>query len=386
MRMTTIVKAADAAQFLSYVPHLLNFHPSQSLVLIPFDGGRSLGAMRFDLPGENDDGAGDTIDRVASTVLGMVCRVADANAFAAVIYTDETFASHAGMPQSALLGAIERRADSCGLRITDMLCVAADAWGSRMDPLCPQEGRPLEELKQEADAAPGPAPIGDHTAGATLPEVDLAESERAGRALQALSRVFTALSGAQPDDVPGAEVDDDGDVRVNPQAIAAAYSLDDIPALFEQALTWPLDDIGAYDAALIGWCLARPSVRDVALVQWSGSFDDGDDALDAQMRWESGEEYPVHLAMRMWGEGLQPEPKRLVAALEMVRHVAALMPADVRAGSLAMCAWLSWALGRSTHADIYARMACEIDPEHGLSEIVLSFVTAGHLPEFLWSK
>jgi hypothetical protein len=123
-------------------------------------------------------------------------------------------------------------------------------------------------------------------------------------------------------------------------------------------------------------------VRDVALVQWSGSFDDGDHALDAQMRWESGEEYPVHLAMRMWGEGLQPEPKRLVAALEMVRHVAALMPADVRAGSLAMCAWLSWALGRSTHADIYARMACEIEPEHGLSEIVLSFVTAGHLPEW----
>ena len=43
---------------------------------------------------------------------------------------------------------------------------------------------------------------------------------------------------------------------------------------------------------------------------------------------------------------------------------------------------LSWALGRSTHAALYAERACEVDPEHGLSQIVLSFVQAGHLPDW----
>ena len=46
----TVVKAADAAQFLSIVPRMLGYHPTRSLVVIPFHGGRSLGAMRFDLP------------------------------------------------------------------------------------------------------------------------------------------------------------------------------------------------------------------------------------------------------------------------------------------------------------------------------------------------
>ncbi len=36
--MTTIVKAANAAQFLSLVPKMLGYRPARSLVLIPFAG------------------------------------------------------------------------------------------------------------------------------------------------------------------------------------------------------------------------------------------------------------------------------------------------------------------------------------------------------------
>ena len=36
----TVVKAADAAQFLSIVPRMLGYHPTRSLVVIPFHGGR----------------------------------------------------------------------------------------------------------------------------------------------------------------------------------------------------------------------------------------------------------------------------------------------------------------------------------------------------------
>ena len=90
--------------------------------------------------------------------------------------------------------------------------------------------------------------------------------------------------------------------------------------------------------------------------------------------------------MHMWGEGDRPEPDRLSAALELARHLAALAPRPQRAGVLATCGWLAWALGRSTHAAHYAGLACEIEPEHGLGEIVRSFVHAGHLPEWAFER
>ncbi|MEV8267388.1 DUF4192 family protein [Microbacterium sp. NPDC076911] len=378
--MTTIVKAANAAQFLSLVPHLLGFTPSRSLVLVPFEGGRSLGAMRFDLPGASPDTPPDTIDRIASTVIGMVCRLPTATAVAAVAYTDSTFAADAAMPHQDLLRALERRADSCGVHVTDMICVAPDAWGSLFDIECPGEGRPLAEIDVNADAETGPAPVGNQTAGAALPPVDSVQREHVAEAIVSLKHLVELLSGTCDGDA-APEVRQ----RINPQTIAAAYTLDDIPALFEESLTWNVADLAPYDVALVGWCLARPSMRDVALVQWSGQFDDGDEALDAQLRWETGEEYPPDLAMRMWGEGERPDPGRLHAGLELSRRIAAAVPREMRAGPLSMCAWLSWALGRSSHAEVYASMACEIEPEHGLSEIVLSFVAAGHLPEWAFT-
>jgi hypothetical protein len=117
-------------------------------------------------------------------------------------------------------------------------------------------------------------------------------------------------------------------------------------------------------------------------MQWCGDLRDGEAALQAQLRWQDGEPYPVELGMRMWGEGPTPDAERLDAALELVRQAAARVRPAARAGALATCAWLSWAMGRSTHAEQYARAACAIEPEHGLAEIVLSFVAVGHLPEW----
>jgi hypothetical protein len=389
--MTTIVKAAGAAEFLSLVPHLLGYVPSQSLVLIPFDGSRSLGAMRFDLPSAGPD----ALDAAASTVLGIVCRVPQADAVAAIAYTDAGFADGDGMPHLDLFDALRRRADACGLGITDALCVGRDGWGSLLDPDCPAAGRPLSDLASSPAAdLPAPAPGRDQASGAELPPADPATRERTARALIALDRGVALLCGgdsAEPaaDSADGAgdaaSVVDDPD-RVDPRALATVCRLDDLPTLFEEALSWPVDDLDPYDVAAMAWCLARPSLRDVALVQWSGAIGDGDEAFDAQLRWESGEEYPVHLAMRMWGEGARPDPDRLERALELTRRVAAASPRAVRPGALAMCAWISWALGRSTHADVYASLACEIEPDHGLSEIVRSFVHAGHLPDWAFTR
>ena len=179
--MTTIVKAANAAQFLSLVPKMLGYRPTRSVVLIPFAGSRSIGAMRFDLPGSSDT---DEIDRVAATLIGMVCRCRS-HAVAAVAYTDAAFGD-GGMPHRDLIKALERRADACGIRMTDALCVATDA-GAPISTRMPDAGRPLDELGDEPCGAEHLSIAdGDQGSGSELPVVDLAEKERTAGALLAL--------------------------------------------------------------------------------------------------------------------------------------------------------------------------------------------------------
>lgn len=383
--MTTIVRAADAAQFLSLVPRMLGFAPVRSVVLVPFAGSRSLGAMRIDLPESPDD-----LDRVAATCIGMVCRIPEADAVAAIVYSDEGF-DGGGMPHPDLARALMGRADDCGLRVTDALCVAADGWGSYLDLDGPPGGRPLAELGDEpAEASLLPVVTGDQRSGAELPAADLAQKERVARALQNLGQAVRVLCGmdaaATPEGSAAVRDTTAASPRIDPAALAAACALDDLLTLFEEALTWDADRLEPYAAATLLWCLARPALRDIALMQWCGDRAAGEEALTAQLRWEAGEEYPAHLAMHMWGEGARPDPARLELALELARHAATAAPSHVRAGALATCGWLAWALGRSTHAERYAQEACEIEPEHGLGEIVRSFVLAGHLPDWAFRR
>ncbi|MDZ8276547.1 DUF4192 family protein [Microbacterium aquimaris] len=364
--MTSIVKAANAAEFLALVPRLAGYQPSESLVLVPFVGTRTAGVMRVDLPVGAD---ADEIDRCAATFLGMVCRLPDVDGFAAIVYTAAGFAG--GMPHRRLLDALITRADAAGLRVTDALCVAGDGWGSAFDPECPEGGHDLDRIERGAAAMPGlSAPTGDQNTGASLPAADLATKERVARALTQLDTAVRAVFG-EASDTSG---------RIDPQALAAIHALDDLPALFEDVVEAESGTAAAFDLALLTWCLARPALRDVALVQWCGTVLDGDEALDAQARWEEGMAYPTELAERMWGEGASPDAERLLRALDASLQAAAAAPRDRRAGALATCAWLSWALGRSTHAGAFAEMAFEVEPDHGLAGIVLTMVGAGHLP------
>ncbi|NYF18375.1 hypothetical protein HDC37_003235 [Microbacterium sp. AK009] len=370
--MTTIVKAASAAEFLSFVPRMLGYVPTNSAVLIPFQGTRTLGAMRIDLPA-----AADT-DAAAATYVGLVCRIEAADALAVVVFTDERFDGGLA-PAAALAEGIRERADASGLRVVDLLCRASDGWASYLDADTPPGGRPLPEILG-ADASPAaladiPFAGGDQWTGAALPAVDLAEKERVGHALQAIRVAIEGFGSTAA-----------GPKRIDPRGLEAACLLDDLPALFEEALQWNPEMLDPFDAALLLWCLERPATRDVALVQWCDDIDRGDEAMAAQLRWEAGEPYPAEVAQRMWGEGPQPSAERLRGALEVTRRVAAAAPRAARPGPLAVCAWLSWALGRSTHAEWFVREAAEIDPTHGLTGIVQAMVRSGHLPEWAFAR
>lgn len=330
MSITTTVKVTGAGEFVSLVPALLGFTPRESVVVVPFKDGRTAGAIRIDLPPV------EIAAEVARTVVGMVCKVEGATGLAAVVYGERDVTAAVGEQ-------IVQQAQACGLALYDALFVTGEGWG---------------HIGEDADPvalAPLPAHVAalvtqaDQRAGAALPEVDPALA----------AEVAAAVPGTLSDDT-------------------------DLIGLVEEALGWDAARLEVGQATALIRALNRPALRDLALIGWAQDTAVAGEALAAQIAWERGEEYPAHLAAFMWGEGPQPDAKRLTAALTLCRTLAALAPETTKTGPLATAGWLAWALGRSTHAEIYATEALRLTPDHGLAEIVTRMVLAGHVAEWAY--
>lgn len=331
MTITTILKAEQASDFLAAIPALLGYQPSESVVVVPFQGTRTVGAMRLDLP------TAEVVEQLASVTAGLVCKIERVTGIAVVVYGTAEIAE----PVAAALTA---KAAICGLSVIDALYVVGTDWAHVGDrTLAPIGAVPahIAALATEADSQ----------AGATLPEIDPAHAAE--------------VAGWLP-------------------VVGATTTTGDVIDLFENALTDTTDD-AKRDASLIA-LLARPLTRDVALIQWARDAATGQETLTAQTTWTRGAQIPAHLAAVIVGEGHRPDAERLRAALTATRRLAALAPAEAACGALAAAAWLSWALGRSTHAETYARRALALDPEHGLSQIIDTMTTAGHLPEWAFTR
>lgn len=352
------------------VPALAGFTPRRSIVLLPFHGTRTHGAMRMDLP---DDEIGP--EDYADIAIGLVTRIEGADALAIVVYEDDDPQQTRDglvLPSAVQVDELLGRGHDAGLRIVDALCVTPGGWASYLDDdpvLTPLESAAaVPDLQWIGDVS------GDQHAGAGLPHADLAEKERVGRALVDIGRV---LDHEENGHLTGAE---------NPQAIAALVILDDLPDFFELLLETP-DEQPPFATAALLWCFDRPVFRDVALTQWATDRLGGERTLDAQYAFaHRGTSVPDDLGDVLLGRGETPDFERLRAALEIVRFAAARSPRLLRRGPLTVAAWLSWALGRSTHASHYLDLVREIDPEYGLAELIGTMIGAGLLPEWTFRR
>lgn len=367
---TTVIRATSSPAFLSLVPHLLDCTPRQSLVIVPLDEGRSLGALRVDLPAQDDS---STREGLASTVIGMACKVSRTDGIAIAVYTDEPLAGGTRIPRTGLVDAVRARADICGLRVVDALVVGSDGWGSYLDPS--SAPRPLREIEDAATAGLGRDVSGDHRAAAELPAAPIDEARQIEQLLVDVEHSLRRSRGRR---------------RLAPArrvaADAVATLIADPPGLFENTVRLPAHAADLTRLAALAFCLERPALRDVALMQWTGDLATGDAVLHAQTAFRGGQSVPEDLARPMWGEGAQPDPARLRAGLDLCRRVASLVAPVRRPGALSACAWLAWASGRSTHAAAYADAALAIDGAHGLSDIMRTMTEAGRLPEWVFER
>jgi hypothetical protein len=368
--MNTVLRAVDSADFLGILPVLAGFTPRQSIVLLPFEGSRTHGAMRLDLPAD-----GLPLDDYAAAAIGLVARVSRTDAVAVVVYTDERAQSTRDglvLPLTVALEELLGCAEDAGLGIVDALCVTPDGWASYL------EDAPMLhdlDLVPTAPAVPGIGDVsGDQSTGADLPHADLAEKERVARALRDLSGLLD--HGTR----------DHRNTRENPEALAAAAMLDDLPEFFE-LLIETRGDVPPFATAALLWCLERPAYRDVALLQWAADRSAGNRALHAQLDYaHRGHTVPDELGDIFLGKGPSPDTDRLRFALDVVRGAASRAPRASRPAPLTAAAWLSWALGRSTHAGHYLDAVREIDPEYGLASLLRTMIDSAILPEWTFRR
>lgn len=366
--MTTIINATDQAEFLGIVPVLAGFTPRESLVMLPFRGTRTKGAMRIDLPDAEIDP-----EEFADLALHALMQVDDVDAVALVVYTDDEAKL---VPDGVLLPhlrTVEEVAGVCtdaGLRIVEMLCVTPSGWADYLD-----DDPEVRLLDADASDIPGVGDLaGDQLAGADLPASDLLQRERVGRALRDLEREMRRHQEGHrfvhPDDNPLA-------------MLTAEFVLDDLTGFAESLLERPTEPSDHECAALL-WCLSRPSLRDAVLVQWATDEEFGARALEAQLTF-SADHTPVPdtIGEVFLGRGPRPDPDRLGCALELVRTAASRAPRHAKPGAFTAAGWLAWALGRSSHAGAYVDEALRIDPQHSMASLISSVLAAAMLPEWV---
>ena len=253
------VRLSGPAEIVEAVPHLVGFHPEDSLVVVALKGKRRrVGVVaRIDLPGAEHAVA------CADYVVGFLRRDGASSAIA-VCYPPDRGRDHPAV--TALAAALRDRFDAVSLAIADLLCVSDGRWWSLLcdDPeCCPAGGTPIDGRTSPVAAAmavAGRVTLGsrEELAGMLRPVGGLA-----GTAMRAaLSRATVAfdarLAAGRRDDL-------------------ARESVDLLTAAVQQRLDARPVTLGVEAAARLVVGLTDVRVRDEAISWFDGDW--GDAAL-----------------------------------------------------------------------------------------------------------
>jgi len=378
--MPANVQTPTRADLLATVPGLLGYTPTNSIVFVPFRGTRSCGVMRFDLPAS---GSKTINSRIASTIVGLICKLPDVDAVVGVIFTSARFASTGSVstgftlrrsavpesvPHRALAEVFRSRLEQSGFEIRGLLCQAADGWASYDHPY-PPGGHDLGELADSAIAATihdRPA-AGNQLSAGTVADADPNSIARFAASLAA----FRGLIALLPQDA----------VSIDP----ALETLLDLPRLAEKALWWtPEEELS--NSALLVLALQGPSNRDQVMLQWATCLKVGD-ALAAQA---NGEPLPTaftddDLGNLMFGVGARPNPERILRGIALLSRMLSCTTGKDRLPLLTMLAWLNWAVGFGSRAGAFIDQARTLDPDYGMAQVLATMFANWVLPEWVFT-
>ncbi|WP_029144476.1 DUF4192 family protein [Microbacterium luticocti] len=381
----TILRSRTSADLLAILPVLAGHTLSESLVIVPFRGKRTMSVIRLDLQGPDDQAWAEGLAAVA---VGMLSRLTECDGAAIAVYTGDTFpVAYAAWDESVRV--MGDALEAAGFRVKDALCVAADGYASWYDDEAPFDGHPLSDiddnpLAAQAAQADGGRALAPHRAVAVLPDPDPALAARLVAAVEDLL-------------VDGVRSDAFG--RMMPA------ELPDGVELVERLLAHEPDAVPFPQLTGLAALAMLPARRDEMTLQIAFGREIGVRARADSDRWhqrcrESGRSMDdeVRCAIDadpavlhdgpgtlLLGLGDQvPDVDRIRRGIEILRHVVAHLSVDLRPDLLCMLAWLHWAIGEGTPAGIHIDTALRIDPDHRMAQNVRMLIGGGRLPEWIF--
>jgi hypothetical protein len=289
-----------------------------------------------------------------------MCKIADVQAIAVVVFTDGP--SDNGRAHTDFATVLGRRVEQSGFRLYDSVCQASNGWFSYLDdePVV----HPLSEITESACTSEVPE---EHQPKLSLPDrvpdVDIVTMKRVRKKLDRLHALSHINLGMYV-----------------PKSFVPAQ---DFPLFAEKALSWTPDELAQHDALFI-FSVMSPPMRDVVMLQWATDLHTGDRLFDASE--VPIEAYDPDLARLWMGIGPRPDHERVESGIRLLEQIVARCEGVFRLAPLSMIAWLNWAIGQSSIAHVYLREAREIDPEYGMAELLDNMLSNGMFPEWAFEE
>ena len=143
-RPTTPFPVSGPADILAFIPHSLGFVPQESLVLMTVDATRLGATLRLDLPASALDYSG-----FAVKVSGILRSDTSATGVLMALYTDRDWKRPDHPPCRRLITQLSRSLTAAGLPIRDGWLISAHAWREYFcadSTCCPWPGHPLRDI------------------------------------------------------------------------------------------------------------------------------------------------------------------------------------------------------------------------------------------------
>lgn len=385
-RRPEVIRCRSTADFLAALPQLTGFTAPDSIFVVFFSGRRAGRAMRVDLPASDrpSDSLG-LLDLICDALhdLGSVQGVVSDPAV--VISSGQTFAAAGGPPWRKLATRLERRLRREGIRLRELCCIAPDGWVSYRDPEAPPAGRPLSEIDEspialearlrgetrpplsQLGAVPDPDPEKRAAVAAALEEIPPFESSGAAPS-DFVARLAEHLRHPPPAGAYGWMTDTaevvralrDEDHPLEPSMTARLIRCAQHPD------RWLLLALGI---------LTRPEfpeelAREMGPAQFAGVPVDLDagPAPSRRAGW-SVRRILTSISPDFTGFERIPEiRRRLLAAVSEA-------PDELRAGLLALSAWVWWLGGTQSVAHRQALEAVALDPDSALARMAERMVS-----------
>ncbi|WP_372697853.1 DUF4192 domain-containing protein [Arthrobacter sp. JSM 101049] len=357
------LSVTDAEGVISLVPHMLGFHPRESLVVLIMRDASLEATLRVDLPAPDIGLASSR--RLARHLVDYMRAAPEANGACLVLYSEPAPRPGAGLPYQGFVDVVATQLQRSGYRIPDAWAVGSERWWSYFcseAACCPAEGRPLESVAlSEANlgmVVRGSSPLADLWDGTTSADwpgveavrsvVDAQEASGTGwrETIRGLERWCLALD-QDPEDLLSR-------LRANPA------------------------DTGALLAAL-----HVQMVRDALPFAAGASTEGARSALVGQLRHAGSGAQLRDLGEFMLGNSDRaPHWTTLERLWTVGRGVLPAARGTDRCALLCILAWIEWAKGHSSGAHALITTCRTEDPDYRLASLLDAFLARGRLPRW----